>query len=196
MTLSSREIQTAVRLLLPGDLAKHAVSEGTKAVTKYAMHEGDGKAPSRSFRAGLTFPVGRLHRMLKEGTGQGYRVGSGSPVYTAAVLEYLCAEILELAGNQARDNQRARIVPRHILLAIRNDKELASLLSDVTIPDGGVLPSLNLDSLQIDAAKTTTAPTATKTSVAIELIDDEADDTFNSNEEDEDDEDEDGSQDE
>lgn len=34
-TLSSREIQTSVRLLLPGELAKHAVSEGTKAVTKY-----------------------------------------------------------------------------------------------------------------------------------------------------------------
>ena len=34
-TLSSREIQTAVRLLLPGELAKHAVSEGTKAVTKF-----------------------------------------------------------------------------------------------------------------------------------------------------------------
>ena len=34
-TLSSREIQTAVRLILPGELAKHAVSEGTKAVTKY-----------------------------------------------------------------------------------------------------------------------------------------------------------------
>ncbi|TNV82411.1 hypothetical protein FGO68_gene9864 [Halteria grandinella] len=35
-TLSSREVQTAVRLLLPGELAKHAVSEGTKAVTKYS----------------------------------------------------------------------------------------------------------------------------------------------------------------
>jgi histone H2B len=35
-TLSSREIQTAVRLLLPGELAKHAVSEGTKAVTKFS----------------------------------------------------------------------------------------------------------------------------------------------------------------
>lgn len=34
-TISSREVQTAVRLLLPGELAKHAVSEGTKAVTKY-----------------------------------------------------------------------------------------------------------------------------------------------------------------
>jgi len=34
-TITSREVQTAVRLILPGELAKHAVSEGTKAVTKY-----------------------------------------------------------------------------------------------------------------------------------------------------------------
>ncbi|XP_072422924.1 histone H2B 1/2-like [Chiloscyllium punctatum] len=39
-TISSREIQTAVRLLLPGELAKHAVSEGTKAVTKYTSSKG------------------------------------------------------------------------------------------------------------------------------------------------------------
>ena len=38
-TLSSREIQTAVRLLLPGELAKHAVSEGTKAVTKFTSSQ-------------------------------------------------------------------------------------------------------------------------------------------------------------
>ncbi|KAF0705850.1 histone H2B, partial [Aphis craccivora] len=38
-TITSREIQTAVRLLLPGELAKHAVSEGTKAVTKYTIHQ-------------------------------------------------------------------------------------------------------------------------------------------------------------
>jgi histone H2B len=37
-TLSSREIQTAVRLMLPGELAKHAVSEGTKAVTKFTSN--------------------------------------------------------------------------------------------------------------------------------------------------------------
>ncbi|XP_068692457.1 histone H2B [Montipora capricornis] len=38
-TISSREIQTAIRLLLPGELAKHAVSEGTKAVTKYTSSQ-------------------------------------------------------------------------------------------------------------------------------------------------------------
>jgi histone H2A len=101
-----------------------------------------GKAQSRSSRAGLQFPVGRISRFLRKGRYAG-RTGGGAPVYLAAVLEYLSAEILELAGNAARDNKRTRITPRHIQLAIRNDEELNKLLGGVTIASGGVLPNIH-----------------------------------------------------
>merc|ERR1711928_162298 len=63
------------------------------------------KSKSRSNRAGLQFPVGRVHRLLRKGN-YAKRVGAGAPVYLAAVMEYLAAEILELAGNAARDNKK------------------------------------------------------------------------------------------
>ena len=112
------------------------------------MAGGKGKsssksaARSRSSRAGLQFPVGRVHRLLRKGN-YAKRVGAGAPVYLAAVLEYLAAEILELAGNAARDNKKSRIIPRHLQLAIRNDEELNKLLGSVTIAQGGVLPNIH-----------------------------------------------------
>lgn len=97
---------------------------------------------SRSAKAGVIFPVGRMLRYIKKGHPK-YRIGVGAPVYMAAVLEYLTAEILELAGNAARDNKKGRVTPRHILLAIANDEELNQLLKGVTIASGGVLPNIH-----------------------------------------------------
>jgi histone H2A len=71
------------------------------------------QAKTRSSRAGLKFPVGRMHRLLSK-PHYAKRVRAGAPVYLAAVLEYLSAEILELAGNAGRDNKMTRIIPRHL----------------------------------------------------------------------------------
>ncbi|RWR97738.1 putative histone H2A.7 [Cinnamomum micranthum f. kanehirae] len=100
------------------------------------------KAVSKSLKSGLQFPVGIILRFLKKGR-YAQRLGFGAPIYLAAVLEYLVVEVLELAGNAARDNKKIRIIPRHVLLAVRNDEELGKLLHGVTIAHGGVLPNIH-----------------------------------------------------
>ncbi|XP_062917561.1 uncharacterized protein LOC134353487 [Mobula hypostoma] len=126
------------------NLLHHLVDVDGKCVKMSGRGKGGkakSKPKSRSSRAGLQFPVGRVHRLLRKGN-YAERVGAGAPVYLAAVLEYLTAEILELAGNAARDNKKTRIIPRHLQLAVRNDEELNKLLGGVTIAQGGVLPNI------------------------------------------------------
>ena len=100
------------------------------------------KAQSKSAKAGLTFPVARIGRGLRN-MRLAKRYGAGGPVYLTAVIEYMAAEVLELAGNACRDNKKKRVTPRHLVLAIRNDEELNKFLGGVTIASGGVLPNIH-----------------------------------------------------
>jgi len=70
------------------------------------------------------------------------RVGIGAAIYLTATIEYLCSELLDLAGNAATENHRKRITPRHIMMAVKHDDELSTLLKDVHISHGGVVPSV------------------------------------------------------
>ncbi|KAL9932184.1 hypothetical protein V8E36_008956 [Tilletia maclaganii] len=105
-----------------------------------------GPRVTASARAGLQFPVSRVKNQLKRGM-YARRVLISAAIYMCAVLEYLVAEVVELAGNAARDNKKARIIPRHLQLAIRNDEELTRLIPDVTISEGGVLPFIHQELL-------------------------------------------------
>ena len=164
-SIHNKRLYTVIAMASDSESTKKSTKE-TKKTTGAGRGGARGdkeksKAVTRSARAGLQFPVGRLARYLRDGR-YAERIGAGAPVYMAAVLEYLAAEILELAGNAARDNKKGRIIPRHIQLAIRNDEELNKLLSDAIIASGGVLPNIHADLLPEKKAEATTGKTSSK----------------------------------
>lgn len=139
--LSAREIQSAVKLNFTEGLAKNAVSEGTKAIVKHTSSHTvkTAKKKSSADKAGITFPPSRAENMIR--LRHTSSVGKEAPVYLAGVLDYLTAEIIELAGNACINMKRKTISPRCIQVAILNDEELASLMHtiDWSVAGGGVM---------------------------------------------------------
>lgn len=133
------------------ELAKHAISEIEKAVGKYENYSGNNKEKKvrREFQAGLQMSVSRVKKVYKAANANGKSISDTSAVAIAASLEYLFAELVELAGNASRDNKLTRITPRHLMLAIANDQELSTILlsNGIIVGGGGVLPNIRLELL-------------------------------------------------
>eukprot|EP00403_Amphidinium_massartii_P032012 CAMPEP_0178437800 /NCGR_PEP_ID=MMETSP0689_2-20121128/35208_1 /TAXON_ID=160604 /ORGANISM="Amphidinium massartii, Strain CS-259" /LENGTH=226 /DNA_ID=CAMNT_0020060071 /DNA_START=86 /DNA_END=766 /DNA_ORIENTATION=+ len=101
----------------------------------------DGVVKGKSGRAGLEFPVARIHRYLKKYLPINGIVGAHSAVFVTAVLEYLVAEILEVCSNLP-GKKFSRITPRHLMMGIKTDTELNTVVK-ATIAGGGTVPQVH-----------------------------------------------------
>jgi len=139
--IDSRVVRTAVELMLHGELAKHALCEGRKSVVNFSnwydnsqtsQENTDSVMRTRSRDAKCLFNVRIVDDIMKRYVGKS-KVSITSTVYLCGVCEYLTAEILELAGNCAKDQRAQKITPSHIDFAIHNDAELCQWFSKVGI---------------------------------------------------------------
>jgi len=160
-TLTPHDVQTAIQMIFVGELAKHAVSELTKAVTKLQM-ASDTSGP-KALKSGLTFPPTRIENYARASSIV-RRFNNEAGVSLATSLEYLTAEILELAGDRAREEKKVRITIKHIRDTIEDDKELQKLFHNVSIVGGPI--SSQARPMMVhkkDAPKSQRTPTVTGT---------------------------------
>lgn len=136
-TLTSREVQTAARVYIPGDLLKYAVRESTNAVLRFGK-PGLCEGISMTYRASLTFPVPYFLKELKKQSQR--RVTKLAGVYLAATLEYICAELLDTSGNTAREARLSTIKPCHIFNSVSADADLNVLFKGLVTDRGFGVP--------------------------------------------------------
>lgn len=131
-TLSVKEVNAGVALFLSGDLKKNALSEGENAVKKYVSNT-DKKGSSRQDKASIIFPPSITEKFLRRFDTSSIMVTHTAPVYMAAVLEYICIEMIDLASMMAKDDHRVRITVSDLELSIKGDIELSKLFIDNNI---------------------------------------------------------------
>ncbi|KAB1253670.1 Histone H2A-Bbd type 2/3 [Camelus dromedarius] len=95
-------------------------------------HQRRNRSCSRTTRAELSFSVSHMERLLREGH-YAQRLSSTAPVFMAAIIQYLAAKVLELAGNEAHNSSRRRITPELVDLAVHNSALLGGFFGTTTI---------------------------------------------------------------
>ena len=127
------DVGFAVRTNFPFHLAKFALSEFTKAISRV----DNGSDPQLMIDVQVVTTVLESQELLAP------MYEPRMPIALAAVVDYVLAEIIELAGNVTRDRKAAQIKPADIYKAIHNDEELQNLFQSAIIPGGGVIPNIH-----------------------------------------------------
>jgi hypothetical protein len=127
--MQAADICAVLEHVLCDELVKHALSESKKAVASISH----------------TLPLLVDPRAMCACMSRYASVAPEAAVAVAAVVEYIAAEVLELAGNAARDNQKSEVGMRHVLLAVGSDQDLLRTFEQlglVPFVPGGVVPCI------------------------------------------------------
>lgn len=134
-TLSTRDIQSSVRLFFVGELAKHAISVGIKAVTRFTAYlpkkSQKSKKITKAKKSGIIFPPSRVRSIIEKELVDykiNFRISSTAPIYLAAVMEYLTDEILQVSGYECINSKREKITVEDIKKGVEKDDELRRTL--------------------------------------------------------------------
>ena len=94
--------------------------------------------------AGLKLPIARVGSLLKKGSNM-KAMNKDAKIYGTALTEYLLGEIVDSAARVAHnDHRKKRVTPRHLMLAVKGDKELNRLIGTAThFLESGVVPHIN-----------------------------------------------------
>jgi histone H3/H4 len=134
-SMSLDDLTNTVKNLLPGELAKHALSTANKDLVKYSRSEGQLHGLKNVTKIVLLqlSPV-TVKKIIKNMGADVKDAPVESFIFLASALEYLIAELLEIGGNAARDNRKGTIGKWHIELVLLNDEELIELFNRVGNP--------------------------------------------------------------
>ena len=127
-TLSVLDLEKAVKLIIPNELGEYAISVGKNIVSKFKKNEKMKETLEK--KAGLQFSVSKTRKVMRNLLSKDDILSEYAPVYASAVLEYICAEFLENAGNVARNKKRKTINTIFLKTWILNNPELKHLIVD------------------------------------------------------------------
>lgn len=142
-TISFQEVSSAVSTLFPPTLAENSVKfSNQSAVTFISKRDDTG---SRQNKAELIFPPCVAEKFLRRFGMSKFKISECAPVALAATLEYITADLLEIASHISTDDNRVRITVRDLTLSSQNDPEISQLFRDLNVCflGGGVIPYIH-----------------------------------------------------
>ena len=142
-TISNIEIKNALELTLSGELLKNSIIEGDKAIMLYTTNKSN--KGSRQYKSNILFPPSLVEKFIRNFDHTKIMITTLSPVYLAAVLEYITYEILDISLDHCKEQKRLRITIKDIELCIKSDEELTYVVNKLNLSflGGGVTPYIH-----------------------------------------------------